>query len=155
VDSSLQENDRVFIGIIRDVGTSPLDSKIINRGRARLNGLGNLNSDVCFCPTLNINPDGVLFECGCLAKSMGTVFEPMVPESYIAKAAMGYLEVCSNRYLQKRYRVNEQINNPPWPPGTKITPDQMDGRLKKFLALNPDLRNRTGYMPWYSKYSKP
>lgn len=45
---------------------------IINVGRAKENGLGNVDS--CLCNVPLIDPRGVIWRCGCKTESLGTVF---------------------------------------------------------------------------------
>jgi len=53
---------------------------ITNQGRAKRNGIGDL--DHCVCDCIVVEPDGRLWECGCRKVSFGTVFAPAIPDLY-------------------------------------------------------------------------
>jgi len=64
----------------RDNRSISSPNSIINAGRAKKNGFGNL--DECFCDDLLVEPDGRLWWCGCRKVALGTISEPQIPQSY-------------------------------------------------------------------------
>lgn len=59
------------------------NTKIINVGRAKKNGIGQIDPDEsCPCDNLFIDPDGNIFNCGCKQTQFGTVFDPQIPEDF-------------------------------------------------------------------------
>lgn len=57
---------------------------LVNAGRARklLRESGYEGKRECFCDDLIVQPDGRIFQCGCMKRQFGTVFVPEIPETY-------------------------------------------------------------------------
>ena len=64
----------------RDMRGISSPNRIIMAGRAKTNGIGNV--DECFCDDIVVEPDGRLWECGCRTRAFGTVFAPAIPDDY-------------------------------------------------------------------------
>lgn len=55
-------------------------NRILNVGRAKINNIWNEKG--CTCPELFLDPDGVLFSCGCRKEKFGTIDDPKIPDEY-------------------------------------------------------------------------
>lgn len=57
---------------------------LVYAGRAKklLRESGYEGSRGCFCDDLIVQPDGRIFQCGCMKRQFGTVFAPEIPDTY-------------------------------------------------------------------------
>lgn len=88
---------------IRDVGGNE-----VLVGRAEENGIGSKTKEEhCVCETIVIGVHGELWACGCREFSMGTIWEPNIPEWYDDLD-----EKCSNgEEFKERLEGNESIDD--------------------------------------------
>lgn len=64
----------------RDAREIRTPNRIINAGRAKTNGIGQIEE--CFCDDIVVEPTGRLWMCGCRRRPFGTVLAPEIPDDY-------------------------------------------------------------------------